>query len=301
MSSKPYYSQRQGRQVIRDQEGMGERFWTAFTGYISELLSNNFLAEAFPEECPDGKGVCSWNTSLLRARLIGELPDGEWPLPNEVPSNEAVFDYIEFLYRVVSKPKSGYAHSFFGHVDFHSFDSEDARSEYSARVNQYLYNCRHPYDLVDGGIRSSVSPVLDTPMREEEFVSDDSHLVELLRSSIADFYDRSGQKKQKALESLVDAYERLKTIEDPNKKISTKAILSRVSPFEAIQQSLDDDMKVLTKIANDFTIRHHEMTKRKLGDDDYTEYLFYAYYNVIRLILKKYGKLNSSKAIQTVR
>ncbi len=293
MDTSPYFSQRQGRSIIRDQEEVGERFWAAFTGYIHEIGNKNYFAQTFPEECPDGNGICGWTPSLLQSRLLGELPNGEWPLPNEVPSKETAFDFVEFFYRVISVP-SGIYHSFFRHTDYYNFDTETAQSEYSARINQYLQTCCHPYDFVDGEIKSPVSPVLDIPLKEEEFALDDTHLSHLLESAVADFFDKSGNKKRKALQSLVDAYDRLKTIEPGDKKQSVTAIISKLSPVEDVQQTLNADMRVLTKISNEFTIRHHEMAKRQLGDNDFVEYLFYAYYNVIRLILKKYKKLKKA-------
>ena len=97
---EPYYSQRQGQPVIRDQE-IGQRFWDAFTGYIKEIEHKDYFAESFPEQCPDGNGICSWSLGLLKSRLLGELPWGEWPLPSDIPGKEAVFDFIEFFYRVL--------------------------------------------------------------------------------------------------------------------------------------------------------------------------------------------------------
>lgn len=290
MSTSPYFSQRQGKPIIRDQEELGERFWAAFCGYIYEIGSKDYFAQAFPEECPDGQGICSWTPSLLQSRILGELPNGEWPLPNEVPSKEAVFDFVEFFYRVISVP-SGRYHSFYRHTDYYNFDREKAQSEYTARINQYLQTCRHPYDFVNGEIKSSISPVLDIPLKEEEFALDDKHLLGLMQSAVADFLDKSGNRKHKALETLVDAYDRLKTIEPGDKKQSVNIVISKLSPVEAVRQTLNEDMQQLTQISNEFTIRHHEMHKRQLGDDDFIEYLFYAYYNVIRLILKKYNKL----------
>lgn len=289
MSTEPYYSQRQGQPIVRDQE-IGQRFWDAFRGYIEEIEQKDYFAEAFPEQCPDGNSICSWSQGLFRSRLLGELPYGEWPLPADIPRKEAVFDFIEFFYRVISVPSGSY-HSFFRHYDYYNFDKARAQTEYTTRINQYFQTCRHPYDFTDGQIKSSVSPVLDKPFVEEEFTINDLHLSGLLHSAVEDFFDKSGSKKRKALESLVDAYERLKTIESIDKKTSVTTTISKVSTIDEVKTTLNADMKALTDVANEFTIRHHEMGKRQLGDDDFVEYLFYAYYNVIRLILKKYNEI----------
>lgn len=289
---RPYFSQRQGKAVIRDREDIGERFWKAFVAYVGELAEKNYFAEAFPVKCPDVNGICSWSGVLLQSRILGELPEGEWPLPERVPARGTVFDYVEFFHRVVSVP-SGRDHPFFGHTDYRGFDQAQAQSEYSLRINQYLQTCRYPYDLVDGEVRPTISPVLDRPLKEAEFALDDQHLSSLLQSAVSDFFDRSGNRKRKALESLVDAFDRLKTIERGDKRQSVQTIISKLSAIEAVRRTLDEDMRVLTDISNEFTVRHHEMHKRQLGDDDFVEYLFYAYYNVIRLILKKYGRLRT--------
>lgn len=290
MKERPFFSQRQGQPIIRDQLEIGNRFWNAFKGYIEELTNKDYLAESFPEMCPDENGICSWNPTLLKSRILGTLPNGDWPLPEEIPEKSAIFDFVEFFYRVISIPSGAY-HGFFRHTDYNSFDKAKAQDEYLSRINQFLQTCRHPYEFVDGEIRSSVSPVLDVPVKEVEFVSPDEHLIQLLESARQDFYDKSGDKKRKALESLVDAYDRLKTIESADKKKSLTTIISKVSPIEVVRGTLNADMQVLTQISNDFTIRHHEVQKRELGDDDFVEYLFYAYYNVIRLILKKYNQI----------
>src|SRR4030042_461182 len=127
MSTQPYFSQRQGKPIIRDQEEIGQRFWDAFRGYITEIEGKDYFAQAFPEQCPDGKGICSWSLNLLRSRILGELPHGEWPLSNDVPSKETVFDFIEFFYRVVSVPSGGY-HSYYQHTDYYNFDRGKAQS-----------------------------------------------------------------------------------------------------------------------------------------------------------------------------
>ena len=111
MSMEPYYSQRQGQPIVRDQE-IGQRFWDAFRGYIDEIEQKAYLVEAFPEQCPDGNAICSWSLGLFKSRLLGELPHGEWPLPADIPGKEAVFDFVEFFYRVISIPSRSY-HSFF--------------------------------------------------------------------------------------------------------------------------------------------------------------------------------------------
>jgi hypothetical protein len=55
-----------------------------------------------------------------------------------------------------------------------------------------------------------------------------------------------------------------------------------------IKETLGCDLDSMWKIANEFMIRHTEVGKIPITDNDFRDYLFYAYYNCIRLILIKY-------------
>ncbi len=54
-------------------------------------------------------------------------------------------------------------------------------------------------------------------------------------------------------------------------------------------------MQELTNIANNFCIRHHEIGKKEINDPEIIDFLFYLYFNYIRLILVKYNMVKKYK------
>lgn len=81
---------------------------------------------------------------------------------------------------------------------------------------------------------------------------------------------------QNATEKLWDAFERLKTyFPDEKKSDSAKKAISKMSnnqkPFTDL---FDVEFKALTKIGNDFRIRHHETNTYDISDLRYYNYFY---------------------------
>ncbi|MEQ5772287.1 hypothetical protein QQY70_01840 [Streptococcus suis] len=80
-----------------------------------------------------------------------------------------------------------------------------------------------------------------------------------------------------ATEKLWDAFERLKTFYSPtlNKKQSVEKIITQMSlgnkNFQAI---FEKEFTELTKLGNDFRIRHHEVGKKDITNEKHFEYLY---------------------------
>ena len=92
-----------------------------------------------------------------------------------------------------------------------------------------------------------------------------------------------------ALEKLWDAFERIKTIVNPNNKPdSIDKLLSLVSNSnDKIKCELIEECKTLTKIGNEFQIRHFEANKVQVVDSEHIDYLFFRMYALIQLLLTK--------------
>ena len=111
----------------------------------------------------------------------------------------------------------------------------------------------------------------------------------MLNLSLDKFYSRNAADKRIGLEKLVDVFQRISSWEDKDKKKSVEKILDRTSAGDGnIKEALECELNTLWKIANNFMIRHTELGKIPIVDNNFVEYLFYAYYNCIRLILIKY-------------
>lgn len=91
-----------------------------------------------------------------------------------------------------------------------------------------------------------------------------------------------------AVEKLWDAYERLKTYyPSMDKKGNTEKLSSDFSNSnESIKELIDNEFASLTKIGNNFTIRHTETNKIKISDDNHYKYLYKRCFSLISLILE---------------
>ena len=91
--------------------------------------------------------------------------------------------------------------------------------------------------------------------------------------------------KQIALEKIWDAFERIKTYYDLNKKNSLSILLSAISK-DIDRSELENEFKTLTEIGNNYRIRHHEKGKKTLTEPSQIEYLYFRVLALIDLCIK---------------
>jgi hypothetical protein len=284
-----FYSQRQRRLARPPDPRVGCDFWIAFDTYLVRLSDSNYFCKEFPSgEC--AVGPSGWSSDSICGRLREEIGPADWPIPAEtVPETGRILDLIEFFYRYAAKPiRSSYCDwCRSNHPE--QFSIGQGRQKYFRDINAMLARFNHPYKLHRGSIVRTGSEVLDARIAALELRTDDPHLVRLLNSALENFLHRSGARKLEGLRSIVDAFERLKTLESADKKKSATGVIAHLSPHEDIRLQLDDDFQRMTEWGNKCTIRHHERDKVVLDDEALIDYLFYSYYNLVRLILEKYG------------
>lgn len=97
--------------------------------------------------------------------------------------------------------------------------------------------------------------------------------------------------KQIALEKIWDAFERLKTYYGSNKKKSANQIVEMISS-EIEKKYFEEEFYTLTKIGNEYRIRHHETNKIEIKDRKLVNYLFF---RMLTLIDFCTSKINSSE------
>lgn len=183
---------------------------------------------------------------------------------------------IEFVFRYISKPTDGWFHSWCGTRHPTAFDAKAARYEYTVAVNEMFRNFGLPLVLKKGKVLRNASVVLDRPLLQLELATSDKHLARLLDTAISDF--QAGNRHH-ALRTIVDVFERIKTVHSTDKKKSVRKLVENLSLEEEVQRAFDEDLRRLTQIANSFCIRHHEVDKIPIDDDDMVEFLFYLYFN----------------------
>lgn len=130
-----------------------------------------------------------------------------------------------------------------------------------------------------------------------EFVSDarfktgDPDLDELLDTAVTKYQLQDHQERKDALDKLWDAWERLKSLDAPDKKTSIAVLIGKAASEPIYNSILETEARVLTKIGNDFQIRHSEKGKLSLSDPHQVDYFFERMFSLVRHLLKKSGRL----------
>ena len=113
-------------------------------------------------------------------------------------------------------------------------------------------------------------------------------LKDLINQATTLYRSTNTSDKQIAIEKLWDAFERLKTYYiDLDKQNSVKRIISAMSNNnEAYKELFNEEFLKLTKIGNEYRIRHHETNKVNIIDSNYYDYLFQRCFALVDLALK---------------
>lgn len=131
-----------------------------------------------------------------------------------------------------------------------------------------------------------VDAVLSTLLGSVENTGD-AVLDGLLKDSVAKFKDPSPKQRLEATQVLWDAWERLKSLADPDdKQKSAKQLLDSASSDVNMRAVLESEARELTKIGNQFHIRHFEANKTAIENPDHVEYLFHRMYSFVQMLLK---------------
>jgi hypothetical protein len=152
---------------------------------------------------------------------------------------------------------------------------------FSDEVNLIFQNNGFPFRLSGGKIERT-KPVIST----KEIIKEPG-LKELIEQSSLLYRSNNISDKQIAVEKLWDAFERLKTYYGSGKKASVTEIISTISRGDNNFRDLfSEEFDKLTKIGNDYRIRHHEMYKINITDSNYYDYFFQRCFALIDLSLK---------------
>ncbi|MED4225637.1 hypothetical protein [Neobacillus cucumis] len=118
--------------------------------------------------------------------------------------------------------------------------------------------------------------------------SKDNILNELLNLAIEYIRKPKEFDRQIALEKIWDAFERIKTFYDKNKKTSAQTLVTKISEGTTDFDSLlETEFITLTNIGNKYQIRHFETDIIKINSTKQVDYLFYRMIAIIDLCMDK--------------
>lgn len=175
------------------------------------------------------------------------------------------------------------------------FNKRDFRKETKGKDQDYEDNYQNAIKefkvffneslKIDKGV--DLSYLLDFNINTEllfdnQVQTDDDELNKLIKDAKDRFFNP--KDKQIAIEKLWDAFERIKTYYEGNKKVSSEKLVSIVSK-DFNSELIDNEFQILTKVGNEYRIRHHETDKKEITETKYINYLFFRMLSLIDLCL----------------
>ena len=131
-------------------------------------------------------------------------------------------------------------------------------------------------------------------LSDSVFSTGDSELNQLLETAVTKYKLYDPKERKDGVEKLWDAWERLKSLEDSHvdkKKESIRLLLEKAAVADTNYfQLLNTEAQALTKIGNDYQIRHSEKRTQAVDDPYQIDYFFERLYALIRLLLRKSGR-----------
>lgn len=264
------------------------------------------LAWKFPQECPDGKGICNYDAEKMDVDLKYEIPDlfrrdgmidkpRKWHNVFDGPhqdeySQYAIFDYIEYIaFYAKDYVKGGY-HSFFGHYHYTFRETKEKANVFCDEIEEIFEKTGLLYRINENFQVERV--ILNGPLTKEteDLIGDvaEKGLRELLQEAISLYKRPNPNSIKDATEKLWDAFERMKTTyTELNKKESADKLINNIASGNAdFADTLTEEFRVLTTIGNTYRIRHHETDKIEISDNQHYEYFFNRCLSVVTLAIK---------------
>jgi hypothetical protein len=261
---------------------------------IEQRMDSHWLAKGFPDQCPDGNGVCGTDRRNLFDLMEALIPAlGSWPPDRDaVPSEDVVFDLIDFVAQRVAEPQQLSWHQWYRHYEL-GFDVDAGQVAFRSDVNQLFGRTGVAFELgADMRVVRLGPPESRASVADLRPDTGDAVLDELIVDARVRFLSRSPGEERIGLEKLWDAFERLKTLEPGvDKKASVTALLDRAATGE-MRARLEVEAKELTEIGNRMQIRHFEASKVPVSDDD-VDYLFTRMSALLVQLLRRTGRLTT--------
>lgn len=157
-----------------------------------------------------------------------------------------------------------------------------------------IHDCVEEVQHFNGTIRRNAQIVVDlleVALSEQaslsydlvDFQIDDHEFNKLVEQAFQ-YYEEA--RIDTATEKIWDAFERIKTFyKQYDKKGSITKLIDIVSKNNAeYREMVEEEFTSLTKLGNDFRIRHHETNKKDICCKEHYDYLFHRCIAVLRLV-----------------
>lgn len=288
-----YFTEREGGAKPRVSEDITGAVATAVAALIETRIRDASFGYSYPEMCWEyTSAVVGTDAEALARAVRGYFPDLAWPLePEQLTGNFIGLDLVEFTFEKIAEPYprgDNPSHAAYASHQHLRFDVADGRAKLLDEVNRLFERNGLAFHLQDNGRIARLAPeALREVLAPALFHTGDPQLDELLETARRKYLNHDPAVRREGLEKLWDAFERLKTIENPaNKKDSADRLLSNATSTAELKTLLETEFKALTDIGNTFMIRHAEVGKTPIPTDDDVDYLFHRMFAAIRRVLR---------------
>ena len=292
---RPLYSHRQRASLPRTVENFEEPAWISIKEVVRQCLNANYLAQTCPEYCNECLSVIGTDRDSFFSLMTREIPridHRKFEVPGPLPGTCDVLDMIELVFRCTAMPATKYNENCYVECDSLEFSNAEGRDTFRGLINKVLDRERIAFELTESGLITRVgAPILSDVVSETRFQTGDKQLDDMLGTAQDKFVSRDPTMHREALSELWRAWERLKTLEPGrDKKASTSALLDSVADGP-VRDRLECEARELTRIGNNFTIRHSEVDKHTLENDRHVDYLFHRMFSMVYLLLDATGRV----------
>jgi len=285
---REYWSERQGRAPSAG--GLSpDPLKKLVLSTLDEFTQRYYFQEAFGYYCVDdgevagrvGSDVPAWFLRVISRENI-------WPYTQHAVGwdDDTLFDVLEVLHDVISKPVDGRYHDFGGCGWHYSrFDRETGRAEYRHALNQLLERYEEPLSINTEGEIVHLAPSEFIPLLSAPVPAGID--IDLVASRI-DSAKRTFERRNAA---LADRRQAVRELAD---------VLEMLRP-EIKEEMLPKDEQELFRLANGFAIRHNNRKQMRLYDDAiWLRWAFYVYLATIHAVLRLRARQAASPSAPTV-
>jgi hypothetical protein len=316
MSSTNFYTDRTQGPRSRVREDIPAEVWRGLVGLVRRRIADGSLAREFPaRDCDDSPDAITSTDERAFETALGTLvpdlrkarettPDSAGPLlnPGKVPPTPVALDVIDFTTLHVAEPVKRDPHPWASHehLVFNKHAHNWGQEKFRGDVELIFARNGIAFTIGDDKQVQRLGPP-EARLLLSDFAPNttDATLDRLLRDAHGRFLSRNRQDRVDAIEKLWDAFERLKSLENPaDKKASVQQLLAKAAGGNAeFRAHLDAECSELTKIGNGFHIRHFEASKHPLPTPTETsvDYLFIRMLSLVAYLLRQTGRTNTDR------
>lgn len=295
-----YYTERHGmRTPIEKTDKISYEMYSLLFDCCERYFDN--IAWKYPEYCPDGDECCGIDMNKFNTDLSFEIPnllrdDDGWirkPRENyyhDIYDQYALLDFIEFMYSNVRNILNYSWHDYYRHNDLLFSRLRTVKHSFREEINDIFRKTGLQYTLNEEGM---VERIVDNDVLSCEIATNieqipEPGIKELLKEAVILYKSPAPQARQDAVEKIWDAFERLKSYYTTlDKKDSTTQVIDSIAGGKTEFVALfDEEFKKLTKIGNDFRIRHHETNRIDITDARHYDYFFNRCLSLIALAIQ---------------